>query len=64
MSITQLTPIMAICIMIAVGVAYFVFLAATWNQFQSDRRMRDTKLDELLDRLPKKVQEPPLPDGI
>jgi predicted RND superfamily exporter protein len=48
----------AIVMIVAVGVAYFVFLYASWNQFQKDRANRDDKIDEMLARLPK-----PAPNG-
>lgn len=43
----------AILMIVAIGVAYFIFLYASWNQFQQDRAARDSKIDELLSRLPK-----------
>jgi predicted RND superfamily exporter protein len=43
----------AILMIVAVGCAYFVFLYASWNQFQRDRAQRDDKIDEMLSRLPK-----------
>lgn len=44
--------------MVLATVAYLIFLAGTWQQFQQDRVSRDTKIDELLDRLPPKKKEP------
>lgn len=43
----------AILMIIAVGVGYFVFLWASWQEWQRDRATRDSKIDELLERLPK-----------
>lgn len=58
----KLTPIVAsIAIVVLVG-AYCVFLYATWSQYQEDRKHKATALDELLDRMPKKV-EPETSDG-
>jgi hypothetical protein len=48
----------AILMIVAIGAAYFVFLWASWQEFQKDRAMRDTKIDELLERLPKPKTEP------
>lgn len=45
--------LVALVMIVAVGCAYFVFLYASWNQFQRDRATRDDKVDELLARLPK-----------
>jgi hypothetical protein len=55
--VTKLTPYVALAIIVGIGVSYFLFLAATWQQFQKDRMNRDTKIDELLDRIPKPVPD-------
>lgn len=60
----NLTPTVAICLMIAIGIGYFIFLIACWNDLQRDKKSRNTRLDEMLDKLPKVNKEPPLPDGI
>lgn len=46
--------------MFLVTAAYLVFLYGSWNQFQNDRAQRDAKIDELLDRFPRK-EAPPVP---
>jgi hypothetical protein len=43
----------AIIMIVAIGVAYFIFLWASWQEFQKDRATRDSKIDELLERIPK-----------
>lgn len=58
----KVTPLIAIVAIGLMAGAYFIFLYATWNQFQNDRAMRDTKIDELLDRLPK-PKPTEAPDG-
>jgi hypothetical protein len=45
--------VIAICCIITIGAAYLLFLYASWNQFQQDRATRDSKIDELLERIPK-----------
>lgn len=40
--------------LVILAAAYIIFLARTWNAFQSDRQNREAKINELLDRLPKK----------
>jgi len=37
--------------------AYMLFLYASWQSYQKDRATRDARIDELLERLPKKVTE-------
>jgi hypothetical protein len=44
--------------MVFATVAYLLFLAASWNQYQEDRSARSVKIDEILDRLPKKKAGP------
>jgi hypothetical protein len=39
-------------LMTVVAIAYLLYLAATWNQYQADRARRDEKINELLDRIP------------
>jgi hypothetical protein len=41
--------------------AYLVFLYGSWEQFQQDRLTRDNKINELLDRLPKRKDVPDVP---
>lgn len=57
----EITPrasvVIAMVVVSLAGLAYMVFLAATWNQYQQDRVSRDAKIDELLDRFPKARKE-------
>jgi hypothetical protein len=53
MNPAHLTPWVTLIMIVAIGVAYFVFLYASWNQFQKDRGARDAKIDEVLARIPK-----------
>lgn len=39
-------------IMLTIAMGYFIFLIATWIQFQNDRANRELKINELLDRIP------------
>lgn len=55
----KVTPLVAIIAMLLMAGAYLLFLVASWNQYQRDRTDRDSKIDALLDRLPKPV----IPDG-
>lgn len=48
--IVQLT---AFVVILMIGAAYMIFLYASWNQFQNDRMTRDSKIDELLERIPR-----------
>lgn len=43
--------LIAITVMVVAGAAYLVFLAASWNQMQADRVVRDRKINDLLDTL-------------
>lgn len=40
-------------VVIIMGAAYLIFLAATWTQLQHDRRASFARVDEILDRFPK-----------
>lgn len=40
--------------MVAISIAYLLFLAASWNAYQEDRAKRDVKIDLLLERIPAK----------
>lgn len=40
--------------MLLLVAAYVTFLVMIWNQYQADRGNQQTKIDELLDRLPQK----------
>jgi hypothetical protein len=57
MPTTKVTPLIAcVAIMLMAG-AYLVFLAASWNAYQKDRDNRDTRINDLLDRIPKPSNE-------
>lgn len=49
----KVTPWLTLGIITLIGVSYFVFLYATWIQFQRDKEARDSKIDDLLERIPK-----------
>lgn len=49
----RLAPIVAMVVIVAIGVAYLLFLAATWTQLQRDRTAAFAKVDEILDRIPR-----------
>lgn len=49
----QLVQITAFVVILVIGAAYLVFLYASWNGFQQDRLTRDSKIDELLERIPR-----------
>lgn len=53
LSPVKLTPWVTLCMITLIGVSYFVFLYATWMQFQRDKTARDAKIDDLLERIPK-----------
>jgi hypothetical protein len=41
-------------LMTVVCAAYLTWLAAIWNQYQADRLSRNDKINELLDRFPRR----------
>lgn len=48
-----------LCALMTVAVAaYLLYLAATWNEYQTDRARRDAKINELLDRIPPPAKQP------
>ena len=55
----RITPLIAIVAITVMCAAYLVFLYATWNEFQNDRKHRGAVLDDLLDRIPAKVRDEP-----
>ena len=60
----KIPPLIAVVAITLMAGAYFVFLYATWNQFQNDRARREQRIDEILDRLPPaKAPKEELPDG-
>lgn len=56
----RLIMIIAIGVMLAIFTAYMLFLTYTWQQLQRDRSVALSKVDEFLDRMPKKdvIDEP------
>ena len=56
------TQLIAVIIMVAIGAAYLIFLSVTWQQLQLDRSRAMSKIDAMLDRMPKPVVQEPLPD--
>jgi hypothetical protein len=46
-------PYLTFLMILAIGGAYFIFLAASWNEFQKRNTVARDKIDELLERLPK-----------
>lgn len=48
---TAMVPIVAMVVIVAIGVAYMIYLAATWAQFQRDRASAFARVDEILDRI-------------
>lgn len=53
----KITPWIGVVMIAAIGVAYFVFLYASWHQFQQDRVARESKIDDILSRIPKPATE-------
>lgn len=49
----KLTPWVAVSVLVLIGASYLVFLYASWHQFQQDKAVRDDKINELLERLPR-----------
>jgi uncharacterized membrane protein YedE/YeeE len=54
-------PLIAAVAIAMMAGAYFVFLYATWMQYQKDRGIREARIDEILERLP--VKKEVKPDG-
>lgn len=53
----KIPPLIAVVAISLMAGAYFIFLYATWQQFQNDRALRESRIDEILDRLPTKTTE-------
>lgn len=51
-----MVPVAAVVIMTAIAISYFIYLVMTWRQYQKDRDTRDTRINEVLDRLPKPAE--------
>jgi hypothetical protein len=49
--------LVACACMITMACAYLLFLAASWNQYQTDRTGRDQKINALLERMPARPAE-------
>lgn len=60
---SKIPPLIAVVAISLMAGAYFIFLYATWQQFQSDRAMRERRIDEILDRLPPAKAEEVKPSG-
>jgi uncharacterized protein YpmB len=56
----KLISVIAIGIMLAIFTAYMIFLAYTWQQVQRDRTSALAKVDQYLDRLPKRSTDAPI----
>lgn len=50
-------------VVVVMGAAYLVFLAATWKQLQDDRRASFSKVDAILDRIQKSEVTPDAAGG-
>lgn len=50
----KLAPIVAVCAIVLMAGAYALFLYASWQAYQKDRRTRSDAIDELLSRIPAK----------
>lgn len=46
----RLVTIIAICVMLAIFVAYMIFLTYTWQQVQRDRSIKVAKFDAAVDK--------------
>lgn len=55
----KITPIVAACAIFLMAAAYMLFLYASWQSYQSDRRNREDKIDELLARIPPRAATKP-----
>jgi hypothetical protein len=53
MTPSQATHLVTLVLIVAIGAAYFVFLWASWQDFQKRNDAARGKIDELLERLPK-----------
>lgn len=49
----KMTPWVTLTVITLIGVGYFVFLYASWHQFQQDKLARDERINALLDKIPK-----------
>lgn len=51
----KLLPLFAMLALVAMFVAYMIFLVYTWQQLQRDRTVAMAKVDGILDRIPKRA---------
>ena len=49
----KITPWVVLVMITAIGASYFLFLYATWHDFQVSNQKRDAMINEALDRIPK-----------
>lgn len=49
----KVQPWLACIVIVCIGISYFTFLYKSWQAYQEDRLERDSKLNEILDRIPK-----------
>lgn len=59
---SKLVPVIACLVLVAMFVAYMIFLIYTWQQLQRDRSAAMAKVDGILDRMPRKAADVPAPD--
>lgn len=55
----SLPGLIGILAIVGLAVAYFVFLWASWQQYQRDREHRNNVIDTILERLPKAAKDVP-----
>lgn len=53
----KIIPLLACIALVAMFVAYMIFLVYTWQQLQRDRSAAMAKVDNLLDRMPRKAPD-------
>lgn len=49
---SKLVPVIACLVLVAMFVAYMIFLIYTWQQLQRDRSAAMARVDGILDRMP------------
>jgi hypothetical protein len=57
------THLIVMLVVVAMGAAYLIFLAATWNELQKHRAASFAKIDAILDRMPPAKTEVAKDDG-
>lgn len=58
MNAAKMYPVVAVTVMLAIGVAYMIFLVSTWSQLQHDRTARYARIDEILDTVKLNTDKP------